>query len=139
WELQASGNLDQEEPVYSGAKKLRSNPVIEVNLWAYACAEKERRLRRSESLKNELEKRAQLHGDMARNVADLVERLGVETRTGWCSSCFQSTTHRDVEAGFATPTYLCQSCGAATSECVAPRCDNMATRGFGRVRIPRYC
>ena len=37
------------------------------------------------------------------------------------------------------PTYLCEGCGAATLTCAAPRCGNMATRGFGAVRVPRYC
>lgn len=139
WELEAQGDLDQSLPELTGAERLRRNRVITVNLWAFACAEKERRLTRDQKLREELEKRAHSHADLAQNVADLVDKAGLEVREGWCSACFEHVEHRKVEAGHSVPTYLCQGCGAATLPCVAPRCGNMATRGFGSVRIPRYC
>ncbi len=39
----------------------------------------------------------------------------------------------------SVPAYLCATCGAPTLTCAAPQCDNMATRGSGSVRIPRFC
>lgn len=139
WELVAHGDLDQGTPEFAGAEKLQSNLVVAVNLWAYACAEKESRLTRRPGLKEELEKRARMHAGLAANVADLVDKAGSSGRDGWCSACFGHTTHRKVDAGLSVPAYLCDGCGAATLPCLAPRCSSMATRGFGAVRIPRYC
>lgn len=139
WELTCRGELSDDDPQYEGSEKLLNNQVVAANLWAYACAEKERRLSRDSKLREELEQRAGKHADMATNVADLIDKIGPDTRSGWCSACFNKTTHQKVEARFAIPTYLCADCGAATLRCVLPRCDNMATRGFGSIRIPRYC
>jgi hypothetical protein len=140
WELVAEGALDLREPRCTGAERLASNRVINLNLWAYACAEKERRVKKHPATRLELEKQAARHAEVVRNVADLVDKLNGERRTNWCSACFEHTDHGRVESGgMSTPTYLCRGCGAATSPCVAPRCSNMATRGFGSVRIPRYC
>lgn len=139
WLLEAVGDLDDVLPELSGSEKLKRNRVVSANLWAYGCAEKERRLTRSRGLEVELEKRARSHRDLARNVADLVDKVGPGAREGWCSACFKRAQHRRVDANLSVPTYLCDSCGAATLTCAAPRCANMATRGFGAVRIPRYC
>ena len=139
WELEAFGEIDQAVPDFTGAEKLQRNKVITVNLWAYGCAEKERRLTRNAKFRKELEKQSSSHSELARNVADLVDKVGLEERNGWCSACFQLARHRKVDGRLLSPTYVCGSCGAATLTCAAPRCDNMATRAFGPVRIPRYC
>lgn len=139
WSLAAQGDMKQSEPEFSGAERLRDNRVVATNLWAYACTEKGRRLTRDNKLRAELEKQARAHADLTTDVADLVDRAGSETRSSWCSACFEHTEHRKVDSRFSVPTYLCEGCGAATLSCAAPHCDNMATRGFGAVRIPRYC
>lgn len=139
WTLSAAGEIEQTSPDFAGAESLTSNPVLVMNVWAYACAEKERRISRDEALREELAKRARSHAKLATNLADLVERIGTEIRSGWCSACFEKSTHALVERSRAVPTYICQGCGAATLTCVAPRCDNMSTRGFGNVRVPRFC
>lgn len=139
WKLAAEGDVDLAEPEFTGADQLQANQVVTVNLWAYACAEKEARITRDQKLRGELEKRARVHAELARDIADLVDKVGSEEREGWCSACFQHGKHRKVEKGLSVPTYLCDSCGAATLTCAAPRCGNMSTRGFGSVRIPRYC
>lgn len=139
WTLDARGDVDQALPELAGADRLRGNLVVTTNLWAYACAEKERRLTRDQALRPELAKRSRVHAELARETADLVDKVGSETRQAWCSACFDRTIHRKVEATLSLPTFMCDGCGAATLTCVAPRCSNMATRGFGAVRIPRYC
>lgn len=139
WELVARGALEQQLPELSGAEKLSNNTVIATNLWAYACAEKEWRLTRSEALRKDLEKRVHSHSVLTRNIADLVDKVGAGSREAWCSACFQRTCHRKVELSFSVPAYLCDGCGAATLSCAAPRCPNMATRMFGALRIPRFC
>lgn len=139
WELVAVGEVDQALPKFSGAPKLQNNRVLTVNLWAFACAEKERRISRDPRLREELARRARSHADLAVNVADLVGKGGLGVRVGWCSACFRHGEHQKVDANLSVPTYLCEACGAATLPCVAPRCGNMSTRGFGPVRIPRYC
>lgn len=139
WELTAQGAIDESVPELTGEQRLRDNRVVEINLWAYACAEKGRRLTRDRRLRKELGERAATHAELTKNVAALVERVGTEARESWCSGCFELSEHRKVEARFAVPTYLCGECGAATLSCAAPRCRNMATRGFGPLRIPRFC
>ena len=37
------------------------------------------------------------------------------------------------------PAYLCSSCGSPTLPCAGPGCDNMAVRGRGAIRVPRFC
>lgn len=139
WELEATGDLDVAVPELAGAPQLQGNHVLTTNAWAFACAEKSKRVTRDRELAEELSRRVEIHRDLALRIADLVDKVGERSRTGWCSACFERTTHHRVEAALAVPTYLCDSCGAATLKCVAPSCDNMATRGFGTVRIPRYC
>jgi len=139
WQLQAEGDVDTLVPEFTGAEKLSTNKVVTVNLWAYACAEKGRRLTRDPDLKTELARGAKNHGDLTCHVADLVDKVGMEAKEGWCSSCFGLHEHRRVESGFSIPTYLCTNCGAATLTCAALRCENMAIRDFGALRIPRYC
>lgn len=139
WQMVARGSLDEAIPELTGRSELTSNLVLTTNVWAYACLEKERRVTRQDERKRAFAKQAALHEGLACNIADLVERAGNETHSGWCSACFELADHRRVDAGASFPTYLCNACGAATLTCVAPRCKNMATRGFGKVRIPRYC
>lgn len=139
WVLEALGGLDQERPDFTGSEKLSGNLALTVNLWAYGCSEKERRLTRNKELAKELEKRARSHYDMARNLGDLVDKVSLDSREGWCSACFERAQHWKVDSGLSVSTYVCGCCGAATLTCVAGRCPNMATRGFGQIRIPRYC
>lgn len=139
WELKAVGDLDSALPEFTGAEKLKRNRVITVNLWAFGCAEKERRLTRSKTLKTELERRARYHSDLVRSLGRFVDKVGSTTREGWCSACFQRGRHGKVEVDLSVPAYVCDGCGAATLKCAAPRCENMATRGFGAIRIPRFC
>lgn len=137
--LLVSGTLDDVDPAFQGEAALTGNRVLTTNVWAFGCAEKERRISRSDERRESLAKQADLHAELACNIADLVERRGDQRRTGWCSSCFEQTEHTKVEAGLKVPIYLCDSCGAATLTCAALHCANMATRGFGAVRLPRFC
>lgn len=139
WTLRAQGTIDEALPTYDGERRLQDNKVLSVNLWAYACAEKERRVSRNAKRREALHRAAKAHHELTLNIADLVDKVGDETRSGWCSACFQHTDHHKVEGGLSVPTYLCGTCGAATLRCAAPRCKNMATRGFGAVRVPRFC
>jgi hypothetical protein len=139
WELSAEGSLSDAVPKLTGREALKSNRVVATNLWAYACQEKDRRKSRDQKQREALKKQAKLHADLACNVADLVDRLSNDGRQGYCSACFADTYHQKVEGGASLPTYLCSNCGAATVNCLAPKCPSMATRGFGPIRIPRYC
>ena len=51
--------------MFEGAQRLQRNLVVSVNLWAFACAEKERRISRDPRLRDELQKRACTHADLA--------------------------------------------------------------------------
>lgn len=137
--MRASGSLDEARPKLTGRRKLTSNLVITTNVWAYACQEKERRITRQKERREAYAKQAKLHERLACNIADLVECPSRGQREGWCSACFSYALHSKVDARLSVPTYLCTACGAATLTCAAPRCNNMATRGFGQARVPRYC
>lgn len=139
WELTAEGELVGAPPVLSGRQALQDNLVVTTNLWAYAVQEKQRRRTQHAERKAAFAKQAELHGELACDVADLVDRLGDEGRDGWCSGCFSKVHHRKVDGGGTPATYLCDECGAATHVCAAPKCQSMATRGFGKIRLPRYC
>lgn len=138
WTLTVRGRIDAPEHEISGSDRLADNRVLVTNLWAYACQEKARRRSRG-AQRSEYAKQAELHCRLACEIADLVDKQGSQEKVAWCSACFEQHGHRKVEASFAIPTYLCGGCGAATLSCVAPRCKAMATRGFGTIRIPRYC
>lgn len=138
WTLTARGRIDEPEHELEGSDRLAANLVLVTNLWAYACQEKASRRSRG-AARAEYSKQAELHRRLACEIADLVDKQTDEKTRGWCSACFEMHSHRKVEAAFAVPTYLCRGCGAATLRCVAPRCKAMATRGFGSIRIPRYC
>lgn len=54
--------------------------MVTTNLWAYAVQEKQRRRTQHRSARQLLAKQAELHGELACDVADLVDRLGDRAR-----------------------------------------------------------
>lgn len=116
------------------------NPALVHNAWAYAKHEKESRVLKDPEKKASHHKQAKAHAETAEKIAELVDELGHSTRSGWCSSCFTLSEHQKVKKGrTSVPVYLCVTCGSPTLKCAAPRCENMATRGFGSLRVPRFC
>lgn len=138
--LRLEGTITAVEPRVEGDPAMTGNPALIHNAWAYAKNEKLFRRFKDEKKKQSYRKLADAHADVAAEIAKLVDGLGGDTRPGWCSACYARTTHRKVKTGrLSLPAYLCETCGGPTLKCAAPQCDNLATRGAGSVRIPRFC
>lgn len=139
-QIEIEGSLDDVEPTVTGSDKLVSNRALVENLWAYGEHECQRRRTRNRERADSHKKAAALHGDMAVTIAIFAGANQKGRRQDWCSACFTRTEHRGVDIPRLVPdAYLCSNCGAPTSPCVAPRCSNMADRGIGSARVPRYC
>ena len=128
------------KPELNGDDVLTRNHALVENVRAFGESEYSFRRMRAGDKRESYRKRADEHAQIAMGIGIMVDSLGDELRVDWCSACFKRTIHRRVERWEHPPrAYLCESCGAPTSPCVAPRCSNMANRGVGRVRLPRYC
>lgn len=123
----------------AGEPELTGNPALVLNAWAFAENEALYRRSRSDKKRENYRKQADSHSELVCAITEMATRLGPKTRRGWCSACFDKTTHREVAGREIPPAYLCSSCGSPTSPCVAPRCANLANRGIGRARVPHYC
>lgn len=139
-ELLAVGTVDDLEPQVEGDERLAANRAVRLNLWAYGKHEKGYRKARAVPLRELHRKQADAHRKVALEIAELVDLLGEQSRTGWCSGCLERAEHTELRQRFGNvPAYLCRACGSPSLGCAAPRCEHMATRGFGAIRIPRYC
>lgn len=138
--LTLEGVLADPLPTRSGDAELLDNPSLVTNLWAYAKHEKLRRKTRSQSGKKHFAQQAAEFLNVAEELADLASRPSRKSVKAWCSSCFSNAQHNDVDGPPGNlPAWLCQSCGAATLGCAAPRCPHMASRSQSRVKLPRFC
>lgn len=138
--LRLTGKLETIEPEVEGDDAMLANPALVHNAWAYAKHEKQYRKFKAEEKRTSHRKQADAHAETAGKIAELIDLMGPTTRNGWCSACYIRTDHRKVTKVKTTvPVYLCVTCGSPTLNCASPNCDSMATRGFGPVRIPRFC
>ena len=135
-----TGLTTDVEPVVEGSSVLKKNRTLRDNAWALAKFTYLKVSLESPEEQENAEKRAKAYQEEVEWIAELAAAPGVVSQKGWCSSCFAKATHEKVERSAGqTPAYLCQKCGSPTLPCADPRCDNMAVRERGRVRIPRFC
>ncbi len=154
------GGITDLEPTVESSGVLGSNPALVSNLWAFAKTwyegniaslddalglvdpeEQRAALKVAAERKKAATKRAETFAKVAQWIADVADDVSPhEPEFGWCSSCYFKTEHRKSNrpAG-QLPVYVCQGCGSPTLPCVAPRCDNMAVRERGALRVPQYC
>lgn len=138
--LNLSGDLTDPEPNISGDPAMVRNQTLVNNLWAYGKHEKQHRILRNVEKRASHRKQAAAHLEIAIAIAKLIDVEGTATRRAWCSGCFSDTGHRELNTGVrGLPGFLCVGCGAPTLGCAGPRCEHMATRGFGALHIPRFC
>lgn len=139
--IELRGGLADVEPAMQGDAPLTANRTMVQNLWSFAKHEKQYRRLRNEESRAGHRKSADAHGEAAVKIAELVDhRSSDSTRSGWCSACFALTDHNRLRTDFgAVRAYLCDGCGSPTLGCAAGACPHMATRGFGSIRLPRFC
>lgn len=136
----AGSTTDVEPEVIEGAEQLSGNRALVDNAWAFAKFTHLKVSLPSPEEQKRAEQLADAHHATAEWLADLADDVTHETASGWCSGCFAAAEHRKVRmpAG-RLPAYVCSNCGSGTLPCAGPGCDNMAVRGRGGVRLPRYC
>ena len=124
----------------TGDLGLRNNRAIAENLTAFANHEFLARRLRNEEARASHHKQAAAYQRTCLSLCEMVEDAALDGPTGWCSACFSNTEHRPVKGTTRpTPAYLCTGCGAATTPCIAPRCDNFANRPVRRIASPSFC
>ena len=140
--LLLNGSTTDANPTLKGSSLLKKNLALVDNAWGYAkCHYLKVNLPTAKEQKN-AEKSAKAFREEAEWIAELVASPGDTWKKGWCSSCFASskTMHQKVErVPGPLPAYLCKECGSPTLPCADPRCDNMAVRESGAIKIPRFC
>lgn len=141
--LTVSGVANALQPEVVGDRPLRDNPALVSLLWAVGTHEWQYRRTRSAELRTSHRPAADRRTAEAILLGRMIDQLSADRRgriDAWCSACFTQTRHVRV-TGFDRPlwTYLCTTCGAATSRCAAPSCKAMATRRLATVSSPRYC
>lgn len=141
--LRVAGTRDAGAPEVAGDIALRDNPALVSLLWKVATHEWQFRRSRSDEVRASHRKQVDRATLQVNVIARMVDQLRDEdgaTVTGWCSACFERTTHVAVR-GFSRPlrTYLCASCGSPTTRCAAARCTNMANRPARAAAAPAYC
>lgn len=119
---------------------LERNRALVHNAWAYAKFTYLKVNLPTQDEQDSAAKRAAAHRKVAAWIVQLADSPTGTTKTAWCSSCFAKAEHQKVERRVGrVPVYLCVNCGSPTLPCAGPRCENMAVRERGPVRVPRYC
>lgn len=138
--LKLTGAVEDVEPSVEGSEDLEANRALLHNAWAYAKFTFRKVSLPTPEEQQQADRLARAHKRIAEWITDLADDVTDQTRSGWCSDCFTYASHRKTKrpAG-QLAAYLCGTCGAPTLPCAGPGCKNMAARGRGGIRIPRYC
>jgi len=139
-ELEIIQTEPDEPDQLAGDLGLRNNLAIVRSLTAFANHEFLARRLRNEETRASHQKQAADFEEICLSLCEMVEDAAPDGPVGWCSACFARSEHRPVE-GMArpTPAYLCAECGAVTTRCVSPLCDNFANRPIRRIAAPSFC
>lgn len=138
--LNLTGAVGDVEPAVEGSEELQANRALLHNAWAYAKFTFQKVNLPTPEEQQQAELRARAHRRVAEWITDLADDLTDQTRSGWCSDCFTYAPHRKTKRPFGQlAAYLCSNCGSPTLPCAGAGCKSMASRGRGRLRIPRYC
>jgi hypothetical protein len=119
--------LEDQEPTVEGNAELKGNVALLASTLTYAVNELAYRRSRSPEKRKSHRKAADCNAKEAVAIAVLVGLLDDEQVDGWCSGCFERSTHLHVR-GHDRPyrKYLCASCGTPTTTCAVPRCRHLA-------------
>ncbi len=119
--------LEDHEPEVEGSADLQANVALLASVLSYAANELAFRRSRSSERRKSHREAADRAGRKAVAIAVLVGRLDHEQVMGWCSGCFEKSSHAHVR-GHDRPhrKYLCGNCGTPTTTCAVPRCRHLA-------------
>lgn len=122
-----AAGLDDPAPNVDGAPELSENLALVSLVLAYTANEIAYRRLRSPEKRQSHETASAAAAKDAVALADLIGRLQLTEKSGWCSGCFEKTTHRHIK-GHDRPRrkYLCTTCGTPTTVCALPRCPHLA-------------
>ncbi len=136
-----TGSTRDVEPAgVDGSDVLSCNRALVDNAWAFAKFTYLKVNLPSQAEQDSAAKRAQTHQEVAEWIADLADDLSTEMVRAWCSGCFTLVEHQKANMPMGQlPAYVCTECGSPTLPCAGPGCDNMAIRGQGGIRLPRFC
>ena len=139
-ELVLTGTPETLNPSLTGDSELSRNQSLISNAWAYAVNTCNRVMLPNAEEQKSATRLANGHQATAAWIADYIDELTTEQRSGWCSSCISYSTHRIVKRmkGFI-PLSLCEACGSPTVACVVPKCPNMAVKNFKSIQERKYC
>lgn len=138
-QLTLSGSYTDDEPKLNTCGLGRNRALVS-NAWAFAKAKYESVSLPDQEQQNTAAVRAKTHQKVAEWVADVADDLTSEKKHAWCSACFGQHMHSKANRPIGQlPAYVCDGCGSPTLPCVGPKCQNMAVRGQGAIRAPRYC
>ena len=138
--LALTGSTSDVEPKLQGSARLKKNRALIDNAWAFAKFTYLKVNLPSREEQKYAEKSAKAFHDEAAWIAELAANPEEVWKKGWCSSCFAKAMHQKVERPVGQlPAYLCGKCGSPTLPCADLRCDNMAIRERGAIRVPRFC
>lgn len=121
------------------AAPLSGNRSLVALLTEYAETERTRRRKRNRDERAGLKSRAEVLQKRCLDLAELCLSPRGARRSGYCSACFLRTEHTKLRRPATPAIHLCGECGAPTTPCVAPGCDNFALRSRGPARMPRFC
>ena len=138
--MEISAAITDSRPKARGHAAFQRNPAIVQTVWAFGNHELAARRSRKPEIRDAYRKDANHAKKLAEAIASLSLVAVDASVAGWCSCCFTYAQHRAVPDWKLKPKVaLCESCGSPTTPCAVPKCANMADRGIGGVRVPRYC
>lgn len=138
-DLVVTGN-GLDAPVVEGSVELTGNLALVTLVLGYAANELAYRRLRSPEKRASHRKVAARESQDAVAIASMIGRLSSSEVSGWCSGCFEKTTHRHV-TGRDRPKrrFLCVSCGTPTTECAVPGCRHLAVMKASALLTLCYC
>lgn len=130
----------ESSPDVSGDDALIASPTLVAALESFADNELAGRRARDPRREKLFARSARESRQLVTALADLLDKISSESRSGWCSACLTPTDHYDVDGIEVPPTRICSACGSATTPCVVPGCEHFAVRSTSRVAIGLwYC
>lgn len=123
----------------AGDEALTTNRSLVHGLEAFSANEVGFRRARRADRKKAYRKSADRHESVVLGLVGLIDDVGDEEQTGYCSACLSMGQHRRVKKRMTPSASLCSECGAATTPCSVPGCDHFAIRSGRQFGLPRFC